>query len=851
MFNLSKIFKKSSDDVKQNHTETDVLKNKYSSFQKLLSTNNEVLELMADMEEKLSGEFLFDIHYIKTTVRILGNNVLKIIDNLNVLTKDKYTYLLNVHQNIYEDIEKILEYKMDIPVSDLVIPLEDLTVKSVGIAGGKIANLGEVRNSVHLPTPQGFVISAYAFVKFMDHNRLIEKISDRLSSLSIENLEELNKFSNAVYHMIIASNIPADLQEAIENAYAKLCKEAGEKTKVSVRSSAIREDSEFSFAGQYATFLNVPGDMIMQKYKEVVASLFTPRALFYSKTKGFSAGDMVMSVGVLGMVDALTAGVMYSRDPNNSDAEHILINAVHGLGLTAVDGTVTPDLYTVSRHPAGTILGKTVSEQEKMLVCGQNGNLIELLVPDGQRGKQCLPDEQIRLLAEYATVLEKHYSTPQDIEWAVGSDKKIYILQSRPLKIFTQHSASSVCIPTRFPGYNIILDKGVIACKGVGFGKVFVLKDEEDLEDFPQDAILVAKHTSPKFVTVMNKASAIVTDVGSPTGHMASLSREYQVPTILDTEISTVTLKSGQEITVDAINCNIYEGRVNELLEYASKKKEPFKDTHLFKTLEKALKWVVPLNLTDPDSGTFRPEFCKTYHDITRFAHEIAMHAMFNFGDEQNIEGIKTIDLHAGIPVDVHMLDIDGGVKENIHKASFEDVFSIPFTALLKGMRSMRWPDPPPVDARGFFGMIARAASVTEDQMYETAQRSFVVVSKNYMNFSIRLGYHFSMVESYAGENINNNYIKFFFKGGGAVIDRRLRRVRLIKEILKGMGFKVKVKEDIIDAVLLKYKQSTIEDRLISMGKLTAYTKQLDMALFNDAVADMYIEQFMKEHVKQ
>jgi pyruvate,water dikinase len=851
MFNLSKIFKKSSDDVKQNHTETDVLKNKYSSFQKLLSTNNEVLELMADMEEKLSGEFLFDIHYIKTTVRILGNNVLKIIDNLNVLTKDKYTYLLNVHQNIYEDIEKILEYKMDIPVSDLVIPLEDLTVKSVGIAGGKIANLGEVRNSVHLPTPQGFVISAYAFVKFMDHNRLIEKISDRLSSLSIENLEELNKFSNAVYHMIIASNIPADLQEAIENAYAKLCKEAGEKTKVSVRSSAIREDSEFSFAGQYATFLNVPGDMIMQKYKEVVASLFTPRALFYSKTKGFSAGDMVMSVGVLGMVDALTAGVMYSRDPNNSDAEHILINAVHGLGLTAVDGTVTPDLYTVSRHPAGTILGKTVSEQEKMLVCGQNGNLIELLVPDGKRGKQCLPDEQIRLLAEYATVLEKHYSTPQDIEWAVGSDKKIYILQSRPLKIFTQHSASSVCIPTRFPGYNIILDKGVIACKGVGFGKVFVLKDEEDLEDFPQDAILVAKHTSPKFVTVMNKASAIVTDVGSPTGHMASLSREYQVPTILDTEISTVTLKSGQEITVDAINCNIYEGRVNELLEYASKKKEPFKDTHLFKTLEKALKWVVPLNLTDPDSGTFRPEFCKTYHDITRFAHEIAMHAMFNFGDEQNIEGIKTIDLHAGIPVDVHMLDIDGGVKENIHKASFEDVFSIPFTALLKGMRSMRWPDPPPVDARGFLGMIARAASVTEDQMYETAQRSFVVVSKNYMNFSIRLGYHFSMVESYAGENINNNYIKFFFKGGGAVIDRRLRRVRLIKEILKGMGFKVKVKEDIIDAVLLKYKQSTIEDRLISMGKLTAYTKQLDMALFNDAVADMYIEQFMKEHVKQ
>ncbi len=195
------------------------------------------------------------------------------------------------------------------------------------------------------------------------------------------------------------------------------------------------------------------------------------------------------------------------------------------------------------------------------------------------------------------------------------------------------------------------MTKGVIACKGVGFGKAFILRDEEDLKDFPEGAVLIAKHTSPKFVTVMNKASAIVTDVGSATGHMASLSREYQVPTILDTEVSTSIIQDGQEITVDAINCNIYEGRVSELLEYAQQKKEPFKETHLFKTLEKVLKWVVPLNLTDPDSENFSPEYCKTYHDITRFAHEMSMHEMFSIGEEQDIEDIQTTDLAAGIPV--------------------------------------------------------------------------------------------------------------------------------------------------------------------------------------------------------
>jgi len=162
----------------------------------------------------------------------------------------------------------------------------------------------------------------------------------------------------------------------------------------------------------------------------------------------------------------------------------------------------------------------------------------------------------------------------------------------------------------------------------------------------------------------------------------------------------------------------------------------------------------------------------------------------------------------------------------------------------------MKWPGPPTVDAKGFFGMLAHSASVPEDQLKETAKKSFAVVSINYVNFSIRLGYHFSMIEAYAGENINDNYIKYFFKGGGAALDRRLRRVRLIREILKAMGFKVNVNEDVVNAILTKYKQSTIEDKLVVMGKLTVYTKQLDMALFNDAVTDMYIENFMKEHVK-
>jgi len=162
----------------------------------------------------------------------------------------------------------------------------------------------------------------------------------------------------------------------------------------------------------------------------------------------------------------------------------------------------------------------------------------------------------------------------------------------------------------------------------------------------------------------------------------------------------------------------------------------------------------------------------------------------------------------------------------------------------------MKWPEPRAADAKGFLGMMAHAASITEEQLQQTAIRSFAIVSEHYMNFSIRLGYHFSMVEAFAGETLNDNYVRFFFKGGGAATDRRLRRVRLICELLEMMDFRVKITDDVINAVLLKFKRPEIEKRLEVMGRMTVFTKQLDMAMYNDDITDWYRDEFVRDHMK-
>ncbi|MDN5380070.1 PEP/pyruvate-binding domain-containing protein [Thermodesulfobacterium sp.] len=826
-----------------------ILYEKYVFFQKVLEENNRALTIMADMEEKLSGEYLFDMHYIQHSVKEILDSVNEIIKNLNALSEGKFTTLENVFHEIKQKIEKILTSKIEIPKTEFTLPLEAIDKDSLLVAGGKITHLAELKNILNISTPEGFVITSYTFLKFIEKTQLKEKIFEILQNIEINKIESLNEGSQQIQELIINSNIPEEILNSIQSSYKHLCKKLNRRCMVSVRSSAIFEDSEFSFAGQYSSFLNVSGESIPYYYKKVIASLFNPRAIFYYKTKGFSETDMVMAVGVLSMVNARSGGVIYTRNPNNPEADSIIITAVRGLGKLVVDGSVTPETYIVNRK--GSILEKLPGKQPKMLICKETGGIEEIPLPSSISSTS-LNEKEVFELLKIAIKIEEYYGSPQDIEWAIDEEGNIFILQTRQLRTLEKKEETKVYLPTRIKGAKVLVEKGLIACKGVGYGKAFVLNSEEELNQFPEGYILVARHTNPKYVVVMNKAVAIVTDVGSPTGHMASLSREYKVPTLLNTEIATKVIKHGQEITVDAINGVIYEGKIQELIEaYGKTKKEPFQETLIFKTLERVLKLIVPLYLVDPTSKDFKPENCKTLHDITRFCHEMVMHEMFTLWDRYQDSDIHAVPLLAGIPVGILILDIGGGLKEGIKKATPEDILSIPFKAILKGMRSMKWPEPPPVDAKGFLGMIAHTVTIPEEELQETGKKSFCVATQNYMNFSLRLGYHFSMIEAYVGENINDNYVKFFFKGGGAALDRRLRRVKLITEILKDLRFRVKVKEDVIDAVLFKYDSPTIEKTLEILGKLTAFTKQLDMVLFNDAITQMYLEEFRTKYMKE
>ncbi|HTG01775.1 MAG TPA: PEP/pyruvate-binding domain-containing protein [Nitrospirota bacterium] len=822
---------------------SDELKKKYLLFLDLLKANNRVLSLMADMEEKSSGEYLFDKQYIVNTTESIATGVASIIQLLNDISGGKYTVLNERFRFIQESLSPLLFPRRNIKPGRLTIDIRDLSGTMSDVAGGKIAQLGEIKNRLNLPVPDGFVITTYASKLFLEHNNLGDRINGMLQGLNANDLSAVNAMSANICELISKAELPQDVVDAIDNSIRAM----QQPLVVSVRSSAILEDSDFSFAGQYATFLNVPADKIKQRYREVVASLFTPRAIFYYKTKGLTEDDIIMAVGVVRMVEPKAAGVLYTVDPNEPDRDVVIINSLRGLGQAVVDGTMAPDYYAVNKS-SGAITDMKIAQQSRMLVCSPEGDIREQDVPSEDQGTPSIDDTQIKELFSYAASLEKHYGVPQDIEWALDSRNRLYLLQSRPLNTLAGENTSQH-VPRRIEGQTVIIDKGIIACKGIAWGKAFVVNNNSNLTDFPDGAVLVARHTSPRYVTVMKKASAIITDVGGITGHMASLSREYGVPTLLDTGRATSMIKHGQEITVDAYNCNVYAGKVDSLLAYAVKKPKVVLGGPLFDMLGTVLKWIVPLNLANPEDRNFRQAACMTFHDITRYTHEKVMSEMFRIGEGKD-SGIGTIALNYEGPLDAHLIDMDNCVADGVTVASPDDIHSIPFSSFLKGLFSMKWPEPRPADAHGLIGMMMHHATRSETETYDVGRRSFALVARNYMNFSVRLGYHFSMIEAYAGENRNDNYIRFFFKGGGAAVDRRLRRLKVISEILKALDFRIKATEDVMNASLTKYDASDITDKLEVMGKLTVYTKQLDLVMYNDALVDQHISQFITQHIR-
>ncbi|KKN07759.1 hypothetical protein LCGC14_1063720 [marine sediment metagenome] len=473
---------------------------------------------------------------------------------------------------------------------------EDVRINDVSLVGGKNASLGELL-SFGINVPLGFAVTSDAYDYVLDTNyytikekeitlrelisKDIKKISKELKSEDIKAVEEVDKFCSNIRYFIEQSKIPDSLADEILDAYHKLIQKIGEDSTFAVRSSATAEDlPDASFAGQQDTHLNISGDKeIIEYILKDMASIFTTRATMYRERTGFDHFSVKLSVGVQEMAGGLggvkSSGVMFTEDPDSGNQNVVVIRGTWGLGELIVQGAEKGDEFIVFKHDPKQlrIIRRELVKKEKMMIFSEGaGNIGTEVVPvPGEKQKSfCLTDNEVITLAEYAQKIREHYDRPMDIEWAVGNDGKVYIVQARPETVHSMKGdVEEIFYLLEDPeeliqkGF-LVENTGIAIGRRIGYGKVKIIESINDAYLLREGDILITEETNPDWTSYMQNLGGVITERGGPTCHAAIVSRELNISSIVGADDIIQTMKEKQRegneyVTVD---CSQGEPRI-------------------------------------------------------------------------------------------------------------------------------------------------------------------------------------------------------------------------------------------------------------------------------------------------
>ncbi len=490
----------------------------------------------------------------------------------------------------------------------------ETTIDDVPLVGGKNASLGEMYRELTskvIKIPNGFAVTDEAYWHTLKAGGIIEKLKKAMEGLDIANVTDLAKRGKIARDLIFGAGIPDDLWEEIKIGYDSLCEQYGDDTDVAVRSSATAEDlPTASFAGQQETYLNIRGyPWLRDACSRCFASLFTDRAISYRVTNNFDHFKVGLSIGIMKMVrsDLASSGVIFTLDTETGFKDVVFITGAYGLGENVVLGQVNPDEFYVFkptfREGYKPIIMKKVGDKEIKMIYGRGNSKVltqNVEVPEADRLRLCIDDDEVLKLAGYAITIENHYSEkyreprPMDIEWAKdGITGELFIVQARPETVQSQKS-KDILETYVLEKRSEILVRGKSVGDKIASGKAHLIPDVSDLSSFKPGEILIAHNTTPDWEPIMKTAAAIVTNKGGRTCHAAIVSRELGIPAIVGTGNATEVLETGREITVSCAEGEdglVYDGIL------------PFhKDTLNLKDLKRP-KTEIMMNLGNPEEA--------------------------------------------------------------------------------------------------------------------------------------------------------------------------------------------------------------------------------------------------------
>ncbi len=787
--------------MKRVFTPASLLRDKYQAFRTILQLDNQALDLLTTLESHISGDDPADPHLIRRLSDQISTIVGSMACQLSAMDPS-YITVVKEHALLSAEIHRMLTPAVLNSAPPYVLPLEQ-AADYPQLAGGKATNLS-IAGRAGVVIPYGFVITANAFHHIIQENHLEEEMSRRFRQVCASDHQAIIQITGELQELILGSEIPANIVDQIQSALQDL----GPVSSLAVRSSALAEDGKISFAGQYASELEVLPENIIAAYKRVLAGKYCPRAITYRIRHGLSDDDTTMAALVVPMLSPRASGVLYTHDPATSTGEKNLgIYAVQGLAEGLVDGSRTPEKYHLARNDT-----------------------------DAQffPGNSLLTIAEIKQLKAWGMLLEEHFGCPQDIEWALDITG-LTVLQSRPL-LQKQDPPPAPVLADDLE--HLLYSELHCAAPGISCGPVYYAPTGKTFLSIPPGSVVLTPTLRPSLSQFLDRIAGVIAENGSRASHFSSVARERGIPVLVG---NTNELETGQIVTVDAASGRVFKGCVNAVLQIG--KLHVNTDFPTEKYADLAVR-TIRLSLTDPDSETFIPEQCRSLHDIVRFCHEKSVREMFSLVGKKGRGLGGTRKLKTELPLVMYVLDLDNfGKSSSGDQITLEELSSRPMQALWLGLADPHiywdtsqhhcdWEDFDQMSG-GIFPRDSRILA------------SYALTASEYLHLNIRFGYHFSVVDSICGEQASSNYINFRFKGGGAAHHQRLFRLEFIDIVLTAFGFETSCKGDLIDANFSRYPHTQTLLALTRLGLLLAETRMMDMRMTGSRHAAEEAKKFM------
>lgn len=795
-----------------------LIRRRYVTFKGLLNSDRQCHHLLAEIEKiHYSGQPV-DISRLRILFNDFSASVEAMIDSLHDLAPGQYKNLTDY----YKKIDFYGRFALAPPETDssppFLLPLTG-NYHDDHLVGGKGLHLSLLKGELDLPVPEGFILSTSTWNQVVRSNNLRGVIDRELAEVDTSSVTSLQAASERLIDVISQAALPDRLLEAINRNAKQITTETGNQL-FAVRSSAVAEDSDLSFAGQYLSLLNVTAEEIGPAYLQVLASKYTPEAMLYRILNGFDDEATPMAVLVLAMVKAASSGVAVTSNGEGENSLHIRVHSVTGLGDKLMAGEVIPEVTEID------IIDSTPAIHHQ-----------------ADPGDNRPGEAQLLELAEYAQKIDSHYRHPQEIEWSCDENGSLYLLQSRRLnKPLTEQPAHSVPDLSSLP---LLFQGGETGGYGVGCGKLYHLPRTSQLPEIPDGSILVSEITPPSLVSVLPHLNGVIARSGSAADHFSSVAREFGIPVLLQVGDKVEKLEPGMEVTLHADRREVYRGQI-DLPENLQVKKQLSPESSIGRILKMVIDFTSPLTLLDPTAETFRPESCRSLHDIIRFVHEKGVQAMFLHNPDSFFRKPKTVHLISDIPLQVYLIDVGGGLadnRENPLQANARDILSTPFKALWQGLShpNVNWRDRDHFDWASY-DSIALAGGIASKN--DSALASYCLLSREYLNINMRFGYHFTLLDCFCGETPEENYILMRFAGGGGTDIGKDLRLTFITTILERLNFTCEQAGEMLDARLMRYDSERTASMMEQLGHLLGSVRLLDMALRSEEEVLLMVERF-------